>query len=162
MKFDLKTIRDRCEEDGDCWIWKQSVNSAGYPQARRGQLVRRIALGLSGKPPRPRMVCVASCRERLCCNPAHLSWLPRAGLPITEKQRGTYSNYTTYLRQVSGKKKTKLDWAKVRVIRQRLAAGVKPAEIAVEFGVGRTTISAIKQGQSWRLPDTHFMMKEAA
>lgn len=33
MSLTLKQIRDRCQDDGDCWIWQQSLNGAGYPQA---------------------------------------------------------------------------------------------------------------------------------
>lgn len=164
MKWTLKTIHDRCEEDGDCWRWKQGVNSAGYPQGSRGMLIRRVALELrTGKKAPSGMVCVASCRDKLCCNPDHLKWLPRAGLPITEKQRGTYGSYVTYLRYVAAQQRihAKLNWERAGLIRQRLAQGVLPKDIAAEFGVGRTTISAIKNGQSWRLPETHCM-KEAA
>lgn len=44
----------------------------------------------------------------------------------------------------------KLTEESVREIRRRLAAGEKGNELAVEFGVKRANISAIKAGRTWR------------
>lgn len=44
----------------------------------------------------------------------------------------------------------KLDESQVIEIKRRLAAGAKGSHLAVEFGVLKTTISAIKNGRNWR------------
>lgn len=75
-RWTLKTVRDRCDDVGDCWIWTQALLK-GYPQAtidkRGGMLVRRWVYERAHGPIEPGMRIVASCGSKLCCNPRHLS-----------------------------------------------------------------------------------------
>ncbi len=155
--MNLKTIRDRCTEDGDCWIWSQSVNSAGYPQAcinsKGGQMVRRQALIEVGKSPSGRYKRVTdSCGNRLCCNPEHLRWSCFSDLLKESYRTGRRSTKMEYLRRLEAAKRTgkaKLDWPQVRAIRARLATE-SCAKIAAEYGMGENAITAIKFNRSWR------------
>jgi len=72
----LETIKDRCHEVADCWLWKNATSDGGYPIVKvRGcgcRLVRRLVLDFVGTPAMPRQPVVTTCGEKLCVNPAHL------------------------------------------------------------------------------------------
>lgn len=82
-------------------------------------------------------------------------------MPNINKQRGVYEGYGFYLKMIANQKNIRLTWEKAMQIRQRLAHGEAQKELAKEFGVARSSISAIKMNKSWRLPDTH-LMRDAA
>jgi hypothetical protein len=56
----------------DCWLWTKSVGSHGYGQAGRGFLAHRVAWALTNGPIPDNLTIDHICRERRCCNPAHL------------------------------------------------------------------------------------------
>lgn len=81
----LKTIHDRCHDEGECWIWAQRLNSGGHPCAchnGKSMLVRRRAFELfKGYLPDARtMAIVNTCDNKLCCNPKHLHVITRSKL----------------------------------------------------------------------------------
>lgn len=155
--MNLKTIRDRCTEDGDCWIWTQSVNSAGYPQAsingKGGQMVRRQALIESGKHPHARYKRVTDmCGNRLCCNPDHLRWSCFADLLKESYRTGRRNTRAEYLKRLGASQRTgkaKLTWEQVREIRVRLV-NETCSKIAPDYGVKEKCITSIKFNRSWR------------
>lgn len=156
--MDLKKIRDRCREDGDCWIWAQGVNSAGYPQAsidgKGGQMVRRAALIAAGKLPKGKANRVTDiCGNRLCCNPEHLKWASFSDLLKGAYRSGNRSTVQEYLKRFEAARKNgmvKLDWDRVNQIRARCFD--EPTRVlAAEFGVGTNAIRAIKFNRSWRV-----------
>lgn len=157
-EWSLKAIHDRCTEEGDCWLWAQSVNSAGYPQAsingRCGQMVRRYALSISGRLPRGRQSRVTdTCGEKTCCNPAHLVWWNYSDIQSKSYRTGRRSGAAEYLFRLANAKKAKmckLDWADVRQIRDQLLDGVAVLQIARERGLYPTTVRNIKHGRSWK------------
>ena len=66
-------------DDGECWMWKQSVGSHGYGQTFDGITVRlahRVAWALANGQQIPNDMTVDHiCRNRTCVNPAHLRLL---------------------------------------------------------------------------------------
>jgi hypothetical protein len=154
--MNLKTIRDRCTEDGDCWIWQQGVNSAGHPQARvygKSEMVRRHALVESGKEPYGRYKRVTdTCGNRLCCNPAHLKWACQADIVRAAYRAGKRNTASEYLSRVCAVQKTgfaKLDWKRALEIRAR--ADEPTRLLAKEYGVGVHCINNIKANRSWKV-----------
>ncbi len=71
---------DKCtpEPNSGCWIWTASVNGRGYGQIkrrgeRRNHLAHRLAYeALVGPFPPGLEIDHRVCRNRRCCNPAHL------------------------------------------------------------------------------------------
>ena len=64
----------RCGAKSECWPWNGAVNNCGYGMVRHeGQAVcaSRLVYKLTRKIPRD-MVVDHLCRNRLCCNPAHM------------------------------------------------------------------------------------------
>lgn len=155
--MNLKTIRDRCTEDGDCWIWQQAVNSAGYPQAsidgKGGQMVRRAALVAAGKQPAKRYKRVTdNCGNRRCCNPEHLRWSCFSDLLKESYRTGRRNTRAEYLKRLEASQRTgkaKLTWEKVREIRVRLV-NETCSKIAPDYGVKEKAITNIKFNRSWR------------
>ena len=96
----LQTIRDRCEDVGDCWIWRQAVTPRGsYPimRVRPGGClyVRRVVVALDGRPAKPRQPVVATtCGEARCCNPAHLQATTVAAVAQHAAAQGKFSSLT--------------------------------------------------------------------
>lgn len=169
MKRSLKDIKDRCEEVGDCWMWTQCINTTGYPQAsidgKGGQMVRRVALELSGKFPskkNKRATWKPMC-GKLCCNPEHGHWGSHsASLKETyaSGKRSDVAEYLRALRRAQHSFKVKLDWGKVAEIRCRLSNGETCAALGKEYGVRENTIQRIKQGRTWRC--NHYLSLVAA
>jgi hypothetical protein len=153
--MNLKTIRDRCTEDGDCWIWGWAVNSAGHPLARvngkPGQMVRRVALLEFGKKPTGKYRRVTDlCGNKLCCNPEHLRFASLS--EVMKKAADNNRSRLDYLRRVKSNQEkgpAKLTWEKVREIRVRLVSE-NAGQIAPDYGVSRRTIEEIKYGKAWR------------
>lgn len=154
--MDLKKIRDRCREDGDCWIWAQAVNSTGYPQCsvngKGGVLVKRLSLLASGKKPyRARCRVTSTCGEKLCCNPEHLKWSTASEVLIDGyRSRGVTQTYGSRLKGALKGNVAKLDWERVRQIRARLETESVEA-LAKEYGVGWKAIRRIQLNRSWRV-----------
>jgi len=83
-----------------------------------------------------------ACPHRRCCNNRHL-------VPRTRKEHSELTSWGT-LRLGSRNGHSKLDETMVREIKARLAAGsMLHREIAEQFGVAKTTVTAISTGQNW-------------
>ena len=157
-EWTLKTIHDRCTEEGECWIWSQGLNNTGYPMAsiegKPGSLVRRKAYELSGRTLKPSTYVASTCGEKRCCNPAHLVQMTKSQILKRCYSDGSRSSHATYVAHFLAALKqnmAKLDWAKVADIRQRLAAGETVYGLAREYNVAKTTIRDIKHNRSWKV-----------
>lgn len=150
---------------GQCWLWTGALNENGYgvfnPDGRHsGPTVKahRFVLGLTS--PAFKAVLVRhACDNPPCVNPAHLS-------------TGTYADNAADMvsrdRQARGSRSgaAKLNEAQVIEIRARAAAGALHRVLAVEFGVGRSTITRIVNRSGWRhvidLPSATDLVLERA
>lgn len=66
---------NRTGDELECWPWSRSVGSHGYGQTWDGITVRlahRVAWSLTHGPIPEGMTVDHICRNRRCCNPAHL------------------------------------------------------------------------------------------
>jgi hypothetical protein len=156
----LKTVQDRCIEDGECWIWQQGVNSKGYPQAcingKGGLIVRRFVYeNLMGRNLRKGFVVSSRCNNRLCCSPDCLVQKTRSEVLEGSYARGVRSVESEYMARVLRHMRDKtfhvrLDFDKAREIRARLAQGETTAALSKEFGVGQSAIRDIRRNITWR------------
>lgn len=93
--IDEKFLRDRSYEFGDCWIWTQGTNGAGYPQVKvpggTAQLVRRLAAAVGGKPPAKGQPVTTTCGEKLCVNPEHMKPSTKKAIGKAAAARGAFS-----------------------------------------------------------------------
>jgi hypothetical protein len=153
----LDDIEARCEHEGDCWIWMQGLNSYGYPQARidgkGGQMVRRHAYVMSNRWLKGGMKVMASCDNKLCVNPAHLLAVTQSRIIKESYRRGVRSTAGEYFACLANAKAAgfvRLDFARARVLRERMLAGERVADISRETGFAQSHLRDIKNGRAWR------------
>lgn len=80
MSASLTNIKEKCVEQGDfggtpCWVWTRHINEQGYGQIKfNGKSCRthRITYQLEKGTIPPGWQIDHLCRNRACCNPAHL------------------------------------------------------------------------------------------
>lgn len=160
--WDLKTVKDRCKEDGLCWIWQQATNNKGAPQAtingNGGQLVRRhVYAVLMGKELRRGFVVSAKCGRFSCVSPDCLYQRSRGKVLEEVYASGARSDHKTYVRQALKFKemypeRVPLDFDRAREIRAR--KGEKASDLAKEYGVGPDAIRSIWRNEAWKEPAT--------
>jgi len=124
----------------ECWEWSGAKKAAGYGSFRVGRKTRashRVAYLLShGSIPEGSLVRHA-CDNPKCCNPAHL-------------ETGTQSDN---MRDMSERKRTRgqllseVDAAEIRRI--YLEDGITQVDIAMRYGVTKSTISSIVRGRNF-------------
>jgi hypothetical protein len=155
VKLTLKTLWMHVVDDGDCMIWRHSVNSSGYPQAcldgRAGYMVRRyIFCSLLGKQLGQRQRVAASCDNPRCVNPDHL--LRRT---YSDTLKRSYANgqrkaslalYQAHGIRLSGSRVTP-DMVDQILIEPR---DVPHAEIARRYGLSAKVVSHIRRGITFR------------
>ncbi len=154
LELTLKTIHDRCDEVGECWIWKDAVGQHGYPIIRRRPggclLVRRVAVALDGRPAAPRQPVACTCNEKRCCNPAHLKPSSPKAIGKAAAARGSFASKSRAAKIAAGKRSSgsaKLTMEQVREIRLSEDSGPVLAE---RYGVNRSLIGGIRRGTAWR------------
>jgi hypothetical protein len=154
----LDQIRDRCLVEGDCWLWRQGINSGGYPQARingqGGVMVRRYVYTLMhGRDVHPKKRIASRCENPLCCSPDHLVERTVSRVMEVSYERGARSlanHYISRLRHARNNGLTKLTIEQAREIRARLLMGETGAGLAREFGLHEKTVRSIKHNRTWR------------
>lgn len=95
-KQHLDMIRSRCDEVGECWIWKGALDGHGRPQKRhKGKTVyvRRLVRELvDGQPVPADKVVPASCGCRQCVSPYCSSVTTTRQKAVMAAKRGVYNN----------------------------------------------------------------------
>lgn len=92
-----RIMRRVVENERGCWVWQGSVINSGYGRTGTGGrsgrdiLVHRAMYEIHHGPLPHGTEVDHDCRNRLCCNPAHL--VPLARLPNLE--RGRHPNMVT-------------------------------------------------------------------
>jgi len=143
----LAHFTDRSGGPDACWLWTGSTNTFGYgitQWAGRLQRAHRLAWQEeSGSIPAEKFV-LHRCDNPPCVNPRHL-WLGSK----RENSADMVAKGRCKSRGPGGERHgtAKLTEADVWAIRQ--AEGTHRA-IAAQYGVGRTQVSSIKQGKSWK------------
>jgi hypothetical protein len=161
------------EPNSGCWLWTGTVNSWGYPLLSIGNKVRsghRLSYE-TFRGPIPEGMCVChTCDIPSCINPDHL-WIGTNADNSSDKQKkgrakagagdkhwtranpekrlfGDKNPARKYPGLHAGEKnsRARLTADQVKVIRLSDKSG---SELAREYGVAATTISAVRLGKSW-------------
>lgn len=150
----LNDIKARCEEVGECWIWQGAVSASGYPIMKAAGvrsgclLVRRVVVELDGRPAAHRQPVLASCGERLCCNPACLKPSTASAVGKAAAKAGAWQ---TIARRA---KIAKAQRQRVGKLTQEIVAEVKSSAessrtIAKRLGINRRRVVEIRNGRAW-------------
>ncbi len=139
----LKKV-DRSGPD-DCWNWTGPKDRDGYGRFGGGVLAHRKVWDLEvGEIPDGMCVC-HHCDNPACCNIKHM-FLGTQKDNIQDcfrKGRGNRSKGSSHFC-------THLTDSDVRDIRKRLRRGARQKQLAQAYGVGESTISAIKTVRTWK------------
>lgn len=153
----LDYIKARCDEVGDCWIWRGGCTSGGIPNMRRPDdrrksavSVRSIVLESKGQEkPTPKHWASNTCNDLACVCPAHSKWRTRSDKLKELGEAGKWSGIDlTIAKAKRSQQDSPLDWDKVRDIRSR-PQPVSLDALAAEFGVDKTTISKVLRHVTW-------------
>jgi hypothetical protein len=155
IDWTLDTVRRRCTIVGDCWIWDQGVNGAGYPMGtingQGGAMVRRFVIEVTGQAPKTarkwRAAC--ACDNKRCVSPVCL-------FPSTHSaiQKRVYAEGVRIpaLEREARSRAAVASFGKLteeQVIEIRTSSGVTDAELGQRFGVARNTVRAARAGETW-------------
>ncbi|MEG4047509.1 HNH endonuclease [Microcoleus sp. Pol17_C1] len=135
-------------QDNGCIIFQGSKDGQGYGRYwknGKSKSVTRAVLAekLGCEIPTSIDAC-HTCDNPSCINPEHLWGGTRTQNSLDASKKGRTQGKSHPL------SKAKLDWEKVREIRQKLAAGERVKDVAQEYGVGRKTIHDIKYHVTWK------------
>lgn len=151
----LDRVRERCIEEGACWIWQQGTNGSGYPQAcidGAPRLVPAWVLAkVLGRPVAPKHVATTKCLNRLCCSPYCVIEMSRSDRIRKAYQLGERDRIAEgRARRESVADRgwvVRLNAEKAREIRQRISEPTRL--LAQEYGVSQDHIRRVMLNQSW-------------
>ena len=134
----------------ECWPWKLAPLRHGYgtfttKQPREYFRPSRFAWTTKNGPIPEGLNVLHSCDNPPCCNPNHLF----LGTQLDNvKDMTAKGRRVDHMGEAHGR--AKLTNAEVTEIRRRARAGETVVSLASAFGMGTSTISAIKNGSAWR------------
>jgi hypothetical protein len=147
----LDDIKARCIEEGECWIWQGALNAGGYPIMKakgvRGGclLVRRVAISLDGRPPKPRQPVVTKCGDKRCCKPACMKLSTPSSVGKQAAKKGAFSSASRRSKIAESRRtNSKLTQEQVQEIRVSTESG---PVLAARYGIVKSTVSGIKRGE---------------
>lgn len=144
---------DRSGAPSECWPWRGHSSHLGYGIVSitgsstgtvKKYLAHRIALVLSSSSDSSELLALHNCDNPACCNPEHLYWGTYSDNRVDCVARER-SNIPTGESAVFAK----LDDTKVAQILQLSTEGVTQRQIAKQFSVSQSAISAIVSGVRW-------------
>ena len=144
---------------GPLKILKPQLQPDGYLHVTlyRGQetkvmlLHRAVCMAFHGEPPFPSSDALHKNHIKADCTPDNLYW----GIHqqnMDDKNKAGRGNYVT----CEDHPDSKLNWAKVREMRRRYAAGEKGAALAREFGISQGTCSMMLNNKTWKIEKDPF------
>lgn len=147
----LDTIHDRCDEVGDCWIWRGALSHGTQPAInidRRSTSVRRFVASLLGRQTKNRYV-TSCCGDPLCVAPDHLRVVTRSQLNKSAAERTGYGKSLTRSVKLAEarRRRARLSPELVQMIRQ---SDLSDAQLAKQLAVAKSTINDARRGDTWR------------
>jgi len=143
------------DKGGDCWLWTSGTWPTGYGRFyvdKQQYFSQRISYALThGSCPPDKMVC-HKCDNPPCVNPDHLFLGSGFDNMRDMVSKGRVARGGNHGEWVSGEKnhRAKLVASQIVEIRRLRAAGAECKDIAKKFGIHRTNVSLIANGQRWK------------
>lgn len=158
MTWTLKHIKDRCDEVGNCWLWRQSVNKSGYPilkiDRKPWRIARWVLTQTLGREIGAGMCASPSCGDRRCCSPTCLREATRSEVTHKGHKSGAraanHQSVIRYREAIIRRGGAILSMEKAREIRAR--DDLSAAAIAREYGVSASSIKLLRANKTWREP----------
>ncbi|MEG3897925.1 MULTISPECIES: HNH endonuclease [unclassified Microcoleus] len=135
-------------QDSGCIIFQGSKDGPGYGRyfknGKSKSVTRAVLAEKLGYELPASMDACHTCDRPSCIHPEHLWAGTRTQNLLDASKKGRTQGKSHPLSNA------KLDWEKVREIRQKLAAGERLKDVAEEYSVGRHTIHCIKYHVTWK------------
>ncbi|MEG3847338.1 HNH endonuclease [Microcoleus sp. herbarium19] len=135
-------------QDSGCIIFQGAKDGSGYGRYFKNgkfkSVTRAVLAEKLGSELPTSMDACHTCDNPNCINPEHLWAGTRTQNLLDASKKGRTQGKSHPLSNA------KLDWEKVREIRQKLAAGERVKDVAQEYSVGRHTIHCIKYHVTWK------------
>lgn len=148
----LQAIRVRCDDEGECWIWRDATTRDGYPIYRpsggKCTLVRRAVFVLAGGELKPRQPLVSSCGDRCCCNHEHLKTSTLSKIAKKAAKGGAWASQTRRAAISAAQRKHSKITAEIAA--EVRASSEASRALAARFGVDKSLIARIRSGRAWR------------
>jgi hypothetical protein len=147
----LDVIHARCDEVGDCWIWRGAVSHGTAPAINidgKSTSVRRFVADLLGRQTNGRYI-TACCGEPLCVSPDHLRVVTRSQLNILTAKRTGYGQSLARAAKIAQarRRRAHLSPELVQMIR---SSDLPSAQLAKQLGVSKSTVNDARRGNTWR------------
>lgn len=153
--WSMDEVERRCRSDGACWLWEYALNDGGYPVAsvngKATNMARFVYVHLLGKVLMAKHVVTMKCRNNACLSPDCLVGATRSKIIARSYADGTRVVAAEIIRnrkRAQDRGMMKLDAQAAEAIRNRFCE--RTADLAIEFGVSKTTINKVKKGEAWR------------
>jgi transposase len=136
-------------QDNGCIIFQGAKDGAGYGKyftkdGKQATVTRAVLAEKLGYELPTYMDACHTCDTPSCINPEHLWAGTRTQNLLDASKKGRTQGKSHPLSNA------KLDWEKVREIRQKLAAGERMKDVAEAYGVNPATIHTIKYHLTWK------------
>ena len=135
-------------QDSGCIIFQGAKDGQGYGRywknGKSKSVTRAVLAEKLGLEVPTSIDACHTCDNPSCINPEHLWGGTRTQNSLDASKKGRTQGKSHPLSNA------KLDWEKVREIRQKLAAGERVKDVAQEYSVGRHTIHCIKYHVTWK------------
>lgn len=157
----VERLRDRCvvDELTGCWLWKGG-RSHGRPRVmlvhpETGKHVRmsgpKAAWVLSNGHDVPKgRIAMLTCRSADCCSPEHSKAATRVELGRHLAKTGAAKHDTLRRAQMTRKAREVSGKLSIEIAREIRSSDLPAHEEAKRWGVGKTTITAIRRNERWR------------
>lgn len=146
----LQDIKDRCQIDGDCWLWMGAMTGSRMPffwVVSAGKTMsggRGLFTLLNGREPPKGLVYYRTCGQGTCLNPEHRKLGTRKQMA---KLHPNKASATTVVKQtIKRRARSQMTWECVNAIR----AEPTNVEAARKHGVTRQHASQIRRYKIWR------------
>ena len=134
-----------------CWIWTGPTDAKGYGRIHPSLRAHRVAYELTYGPIAAGMCVCHQCDNPPCVNPTHLFVGTRAknNADMMMKRRAVWQ-HSPEQRKGANNGRAVLTQSDVGAIRARYVRGkVRQVDLAREFNVSQTLVSAIVRGEVW-------------